>query len=78
MMVEYQILERLTIIEQSLENDKQQKWMDIAEAVEYSSISKSVISRLIKQGRLKVSTATGKRLFKKEWLDTFLEGRKIG
>ena len=75
MMVEYQILDKLIAIEKKLDNGDIKNWLDINRAVEYSSLSETVIGRLIKQGRLKVSTATGKRLFKKVWLDTFLEGK---
>ena len=75
MMVEYQILERLKKIEQCLENYKQQQWLDIAEAVKYSGISKSSISRAIGSGKLKTTKALGKRMFKSKWLDNFLEGK---
>ena len=74
MMVEYQILERLKRIEKLI-NSSPELWMDINGVVKYTSISKSVITKLVAQGKLKVSKSTGKRLFKKEWIDTLLEGK---
>ncbi len=74
MMVEYQILERLKRIEQCLENNKQQKWLDINEAVKYLGVSKSTIIRYVRVGQLKVTKTIGKWMFKTEWLDNFLEG----
>lgn len=73
MMVEYQILERLKRIENSLDNINQKKWLDINGAIKYLDCGKSTISRAIKRGELKVSKQLGKRMFKSEWLDSFLE-----
>ena len=48
------------------------KWLDIAEAVGYTSISESTIRRAVRKGELKVSKATGKLLFRVEWIDRWL------
>ena len=48
------------------------KWLNIKDVCEYTSLSKSTIHRSIKKGELKVSRKTGKTLFKKEWVDGFL------
>lgn len=75
MMIEYQILDRLNKIEQKIDSNNQQRWIDINEAIKYSGISKSVLSKAISAGRLKVSRATGKRMFKTEWIDCFMLGK---
>ena len=49
-------------------------WMDISETVKYSSVSESTIRRAVRKGELKVSKATGKLLFKIEWIDRWLCG----
>jgi len=49
-------------------------WMDIKRTAHYSSTSISTIRRAVASGRLKVSKATGKLLFKKEWVDGWLDG----
>lgn len=49
-------------------------WMDLKDASEYSSLSKSTLNRSINRGLLKSSKITGKTLVKIEWIDRFLEG----
>jgi len=49
-------------------------WLAITEAVAYTSVSESTIRRAVRKGELKVSKATGKLLFKVEWIDKWLEG----
>ena len=49
-------------------------WMDIKKVARYSSTSISTIRRAVASGRLKTSKATGKLLFKKEWVDGWLNG----
>ena len=47
-------------------------WMDISDTVNYSSVSESTIRRAVRKGELKVSKATGKLLFKIDWIDKWL------
>ena len=47
-------------------------WYTIEEICEYSRLSESTIYRYIKKGQLK-SGKKGKRLFRLEWIDEFLE-----
>ncbi|MFC1536065.1 hypothetical protein ACFL4H_01705 [Candidatus Neomarinimicrobiota bacterium] len=75
MLIEYQILDRLKRIEKYIDKCDQQGWMDINQAVKYSGISIRSLSRAISAGRLKVSRATGKRMFKTEWIDCFMVGK---
>ena len=49
-------------------------WMDIKEACKYASVSDSTLRRAIAKGELKVSKATGKLLFKIDWVDRWLNG----
>ena len=49
-------------------------WMDIKRTAHYSSTSISTLRRAVASGRLKTSKATGKLLFKKEWVDGWLNG----
>jgi hypothetical protein len=49
-------------------------WMDIKKTARYSSTSISTIRRNVASGQLKVSKVTGKLLFKKEWVDRWLNG----
>ena len=49
-------------------------WMDIKKTARYSSTSVSTIRRAVASGRLKTSKVTGKLLFKKEWVDGWLNG----
>jgi|TARA_Y100000031_G_scaffold120351_1_gene134346 hypothetical protein len=49
-------------------------WMDIKRTARYSSTSISTLRRAVASGRLKTSKATGKLLFKKEWVDGWLNG----
>ena len=75
MLIEHQILDRLKRIEQCLENSKQKKWLDMTDAIKYSGVSNSVLSRAISVGKLKVTKVIGKRMFKSEWIDNFLLGK---
>jgi len=51
-----------------------ERWMDIKELSEMTSLSRSTIRRKVKNGSLKCSDATGKLLFKtsevENWLNT--------
>ena len=53
---------------------KLDKWMTLSQVCEYTSLSASTIRRLIIKGELKVSRKTGKNLFRKSWIDSFLGG----
>ena len=51
---------------------KKDKWIDINEASEYTSVSSSTLRRNIKDGNLKASKKLGKILFKKSDLESWL------
>ena len=48
------------------------QWLSLNDVCEYTGLSPSTIHRATQKGTLKVSKATGKNLFKKAWVDTFL------
>ena len=50
------------------------RWLTIKDVSQYTNLSASTIHRAIQKGELKVSKKTGKNLFKKEWIDGFLNG----
>ena len=67
------VYEQLIQIRAKLDN--LDKWMSLSEVCEYTCLSESTIRRLIIKGELKVSKKTGKNLFRKSWLDSFLGGQ---
>ena len=52
------------------------RWLTIKEICTYTGLSASTIHRAIQKGELKVSKRTGKNLFKKDWIDGFLNGQQ--
>ena len=48
-------------------------WFSISEAAAYCSTSKRTVEMWIKEQGLRYSRVRGKRLIKREWLDSFLE-----
>ena len=48
------------------------KWLDIKSASEYCSLSPMTLRRNVDAGKLKASKVTGKMLFKRSDLETFL------
>ena len=70
----YPIIERLDKIETLLEEKTKDKWLNLMQACDYTSLSFSTLRRNISGGRLKVSKVAGKLLFRKIWLDKWLKG----
>lgn len=80
-------MNNIDIVKTLLDNDKGLKnkvqeliklnntddWMTLKDACKYTNLSQSTLFRVIKENKLKVSKVTGKLLFKKLWLDNFLE-----
>ena len=56
--------------------DIDDRWMNTKEVCRYTGLSSSTINRVINKGQIFVSRTTGKNLFKKTWIDNFLEGSK--
>ena len=72
--MEYEILAMIEEVNKSIKESISNRWLDINDACKYCKLSKSTINRAIIKGELKVSKKTGKNLFKKEWIDNFLNG----
>jgi len=70
--MDYKINEVLGEILALLKGEKRQGWLDMNEICEYSCLSKSTVHRNIIKGKLKVSRATGKLLFKISDVDRWL------
>jgi len=50
------------------------EWLGIKEVCKYTGLASSTIHRLTSSGSLRVSRKTGKNLFRRSWIDSFLEG----
>jgi hypothetical protein len=66
------ILERLDRIENTLSNKIEDRWLNIAEASKYASLSTTRIRKAVLLGELRVSKNGGRLLFKSEWIDKWL------
>ena len=62
--MEIRIIETLNEIKSLIQNKISDRWMDISEVSNYTSVSNSTIRRAVKRGELKASHKTGKLLFK--------------
>jgi excisionase family DNA binding protein len=72
-MTEYRIVELLQQIDNKISNKpKQDRWLNISEASDYTSVSTSTLRRNVKNGNLKASTKLGKLLFKVAELEKWL------
>ena len=72
--MEYRILELLKDIKNDINNKpKEDKWLDISQASNYTNLSKSTIRRYVKMNKLKASSKLGKTLFRKSELESFLD-----
>lgn len=52
----------------------QDQWLTQKDVCDYTGLSPSTIYRATLRGELKVSKRTGKNLFRKSWVDNFLNG----
>ena len=69
-----EITNQLRSIQQTLNSKSEDVWMTLRDVCKYTKLSSSTIHRFCQRGALKVSKKTGKNLFKKVWIDKFLEG----
>ena len=70
----YPIIERLDKIETLIEEKTKDKWLNLMQACDYCQLSASSLRRSTASGSLKVSKVAGKLLFRKQWLDKWLNG----
>jgi len=72
--MEIRIIETLNEIKSLIQNKISDRWMDISEVSNYTSVSNSTIRRAVKRGELKASHKTGKLLFKVSNVERWLNG----
>ena len=70
----YLINESLKEIKSLIQDKIANRWMDIKEVSEFTSVSASTIRRAVRKGVLKASTSTGKLLFKVSDVEKWLNG----
>ena len=68
------ILEELREIKALIKNKLNDRWMNLKELSNYTSLSDSTIRRAVSKGSLKVSRKTGKLLFNIEDVKRWLNG----
>ena len=71
-MTELRIIEILSEIKDKLNNKLTHSWVNIQQVHNYTGLSESTIRRAVQKGVLKVSTTTGKLLFKLSDVDRWL------
>ena len=73
-MSELRVIEKLDEVLQMLKGKQpSDKWMDLNDVVDYSSMSRSSIFRSCKEGRLKYSGSHGKFLFRKSDVERWIK-----
>ena len=70
----YRINEILDEILDTIKKDKPDEWLTIRQVVNYTKLSEPTIRRYIRSGSIKVSKETGRLLFKKSYVDKWLNG----
>ena len=71
---DYKRIELLTEMKEIIEGNVSDKWMNIKDVCDYSSVFESTIRRAVRKGSLKASQSTGKLLFKVSSVDRWLNG----
>ena len=70
----HNLVERLDRIEKKMDNRVLKNWLSITDVIQATGYSKSTINRAIKTGELKSVKNSGKRMFRKEWVDKWISG----
>ena len=70
----HNLQEQLDRIEKKIDNRVQKNWLSINDVVVSTGFSKSTINRAIALGGLKSVKTGGKRMFKREWVDRWIQG----
>ena len=73
--MEIRIMEILEELKSLMITNHHNKWMNINEICNYTSVSESTIRRAVKRGTLKASNQTGRLLFKRTNVDNWLEAK---
>lgn len=72
--MEIRIMEMLTEMKEMIQGNISDKWMNMKDVCNYTSVSESTIRRAVKRGTLKSSQQTGRLLFKRTDVDNWLKG----
>jgi excisionase family DNA binding protein len=72
--MEIRIIEMLTEMKEMIQGNISDKWMNMKDVCNYTSVSESTIRRAVKRGTLKSSKGTGRLLFKQSNIDNWLKG----
>jgi len=70
----YSISEQLDRIENKIDNRLNKNWLTTQDVIKEYGFSLSTIQRAIRSGQLKVSRNTGKNMFRRVWVDKWLNG----
>jgi len=70
----HNLQEQLDRIEQKLDGNIKKDWLTTVNVVSETGLSLSTVNRAIKSGQLKVARSTGKNMFRREWMDKWLNG----
>lgn len=71
--MEISILEEIKELKKLIQNKLADRWLSLREVCDYTNLSPSTLRRAINKGELKSSKKTGKLMFKRSWIDNFLE-----
>ena len=72
--MDYALQEKLVRLEDKLDDKLGGVWMSTADASRYVGCHPKTLHRAIRRGDLRVSQKLGKNLFKRAWLDRWLNG----
>ena len=72
--MEIRIMEMLTEMKEMIQGNISDKWMNMKDVCNYTSVSESTIRRAVKRCTLKSSKGTGRLLFKQSNIDNWLKG----
>jgi len=70
----HSIAEQLDRIEKKIDNKLNRTWLSISDAIKTTGLSRSTIHRAIKSGELKSVKNGGKLMFRREWIDWWIQG----
>ena len=70
----YSISEKLDRIEEWIKNRQSKTWLAVSDVKDMTGLSRSTIARGIKSTRLKSVKNNGKLMFRREWLDRWIQG----
>ena len=65
---------RLDRIEKKIDNRLNKSWLSVSDITKTTGYSRSTIDRAISKGELKYVKNGGKRMFKAEWVDKWIQG----